>query len=266
CIKQHLWPVADRCSWFEKDDTNECEKPWILLLKDLQCTNGQTVPGFPEFLGKSSEEESLQEREVFTVRMKDFQWVSFPLFCREKHPEPQDLGSPQLTRSQIHRLHEGRGQADKLKTVPATAEKTCCVTIPGQAKNVVGGDTKGSLTCDLAWSQSSAEALSSRQQCRGTAQTSRENRRESDGEELQIQPNQGKVSLGEAACVPAEQKPPPVNGPGTDGCEETEQSEGSSTLDSCPMCLIRFSGTLSQLDIDGHLARCLSESADDVMW
>nr|XP_013226579.1 Fanconi anemia core complex-associated protein 20 [Columba livia] len=198
--------------------------------------------------------------------MKDFQWVSFPLFCREKHPEPQDLGSPQLTRSQIHRLHEGRGQADKLKTVPATAEKTCCVTIPGQAKNVVGGDTKGSLTCDLAWSQSSAEALSSRQQCRGTAQTSRENRRESDGEELQIQPNQGKVSLGEAACVPAEQKPPPVNGPGTDGCEETEQSEGSSTLDSCPMCLIRFSGTLSQLDIDGHLARCLSESADDVMW
>lgn len=192
---------------------------------------------------QSSEEESLQEREVFTVRMKDFQWVSFPLFCREKHPELQDLGSPQLTRSQIHRLHEGRGQADKLKTVPATAEKTCCVTIPGQAKNVVGGDTKGSLTCHLAWSQSSAEALSSRQQCRGMAQASRENRRESDGEELQIQPNQGKVSLGEAACVPAEQKPPPVNGPGTDGCEETEQSEGSSTLDSCPMCLIRFSGT-----------------------
>ncbi|XP_064893532.1 Fanconi anemia core complex-associated protein 20 [Columba livia] len=259
-------PLADRCSWFEKDDTNECEKPWILLLKDLQCTNGQTVPGFPEFLGKSSEEESLQEREVFTVRMKDFQWVSFPPCCREKHPEPQDLGSPQLTRSQIHRLHEGRGQADKLKTVPATAEKTCCVTIPGQAKNVVGGDTKGSLTCHLAWSQSSAEALSSRQQCRGMAQASRENRRESGGEELQIQPNQGKVSLGEAACVPAEQKPPPVNGPGTDGCEETEQSEGSSTLDSCPMCLIRFSGTLSQLDIDGHLARCLSESADDVMW
>lgn len=192
---------------------------------------------------QSSEEESLQKREVFTVKMKDFQWVSFPPFCREKHPEPQDLGSPQLTRSQLHRLHEGPGQADKLESLPATAEKMCCVTIADQAKNVVGGDTKGSSTRDLASSQSSAEAFSSQQHCRGTAQASRENRQESGGEELQIRTNEGKVSLGEAACVPAEQKPPLVNGPGTDGCKETERSEGSSTLDSCPMCLMRFSGT-----------------------
>ncbi|XP_065506370.1 Fanconi anemia core complex-associated protein 20 [Caloenas nicobarica] len=272
--------LADRCSWFEKDNTNECEKPWILLLKDLQCANGQTVPSFPEFLGKSSEEESLQKQEVFTVRMKDFQWVSFPPFCREKHPKPQDLGCHQLTWSQIHHLHKGRGQADKLKSLPATAEKTCCVTIPDQAKNVVGEDTEGvskleaskltqprNSTRDLASSQSSAEAFSSQQQCRGTAEASRKNRQESGGEELQIPTNQGNVSLGEATSVPAEQKPPLVNGPGTESCKEkTEQSEGSSTLDSCPMCLIRFSGTLSQLDIDGHLAQCLSESADDVMW
>ncbi|XP_075577850.1 Fanconi anemia core complex-associated protein 20 [Pelecanus crispus] len=277
--------LADRCSWFEKDDLNEQEETWILLLKDisqdLQCTDGQTVPSFPEFFGKSSKEESLQKQEVFTVGTKDFQWVSFPSFCKEKHLNPKDLSS----QSQTDHLHKGQGQADKLKSLPSTAEKTCCVTITDQAKNMVGEDTKeisklnvspksckltqyGSSTHHLALSQSSAKAFSFQQHCRGTVQNSREIRKENDRKELQIQTHQGNISFGEAGYVPAEKKPPPGSIPGTESCEEkTEnQSEGSSTLDSCPMCLIHFSGTLSQLDIDGHLARCLSESADDVMW
>lgn len=47
---------TDRCSWFEKEELNECEKTWILLLKDIgqdsHCTNWDTVPSFPEFLEK----------------------------------------------------------------------------------------------------------------------------------------------------------------------------------------------------------------------
>ncbi|XP_029873503.1 Fanconi anemia core complex-associated protein 20 isoform X2 [Aquila chrysaetos chrysaetos] len=279
--------VTDRCSWFEKDDLNECEKPWVLLLntisQDLQCTNWQTVPNFPEFFGKSSEEESLQKQEVFTIGMKDFQWVSFPSFCKEKHLKPKDLSSHQLTQSQIDHLHKGQGEADKL-SLPSTAEKTCCVTITDQAKNMVGEDTKGiskldaspksrkltqhgSSTHRLTLSQSSPKAFSFQQHCRATVQNSRENRKENNRKELQIQTHQGNISFGEARYVSAEKKPPLVSVPGTESCKKMEnQSEGSSTLDSCPMCLISFSGTLSQLDIDGHLARCLSESADDVMW
>ncbi|XP_069638861.1 Fanconi anemia core complex-associated protein 20 [Haliaeetus albicilla] len=279
--------VTDRCSWFEKDDLNECEKPWILLLntisQDLQCTNWQTVPSFPEFFGKSSEEESLQKQEVFAIGMKDFQWVSFPSFCKEKHLKPKDLGSHQLTQSQIDHLHKGQGEADKLN-LHSTAEKTCCVTITHQAKNMVGEDTKGiskpdanpksceltqhgSSTHHLTLSQSSPKAFSFQQHCRGTVQNSRENRKESNRKELQIQTHQGNISFGEARYVSAEKPPPLVSVPGTESCKKMEnQSEGSSTLDSCPMCLMNFSGTLSQLDIDGHLARCLSESADDVMW
>ncbi|XP_059685850.1 Fanconi anemia core complex-associated protein 20 [Gavia stellata] len=271
--------AADRCSWFEKDDLNECEKTWILLLKnisqDLQCTNWRTVPSFPEFFGKSSEEESLRKQEVFTIGTKDFQWVSFPSFCKEKHLNPKDLSFHQLTQS----------QADKLRSLPSTAEKTCCATITDQAKNMVGEDTKGiskldaspksrtltqhtSSTHHLTLSQSSPKAFSFQQRCRGTVQNSRENRKENDRKELQMQTHQGNISFGEARYVPAENKPPRASVPGTESCKEkTEnQSEGSSTLDSCPMCLIHFSGTLSQLDIDGHLARCLSESADDIMW
>lgn len=127
---------------------------------------------------------------------------------------------------------------------------------------MVGEDTKGiskldaspksckltqhrSSTHHLALSQSSAKAFSFQQHCRGTVQNSRENRKGNDRKELQIQMHQGHISVGEARHLPAEKKLPPVSVPGTESCKEkTEnQSEGSSTLDSCPMCLIQFSGT-----------------------
>ncbi|XP_014799363.1 PREDICTED: uncharacterized protein LOC106889125 [Calidris pugnax] len=259
---------AGSCSWFEKEDLNECEKPWILLLKtisqDLQCTNWQTVPSFPEFFGKSSEEESPRKQEVFTIGMKDFQWVSFPSFPKEKYLEPKDLSSHQLTQSQTDHLQQGRGQAsytectDTLKSLPSTAEKTCCGTTTDHIKNMVGGDTKGiskldispksckltqhSSTHPLGLSQSSAEAFSFQQLCRGMEQN-RENRKEDYREELQIKTHQGTISFGEARSVPAEEKPL-GSVPGTESCKTTteNQSGGSSTLDSCPMCLIHFNG------------------------
>ncbi|XP_069730681.1 Fanconi anemia core complex-associated protein 20 [Phaenicophaeus curvirostris] len=280
--------VADRGSWFEKDELNECEKPWMLLLKDishdLQCTDWQMVPSFPEFLGKSSEEESPQKQEVFTVGMKDFQWVSFPSYCKEKHLNPKDLGSPELTQSQNSLLPEGWGQADRLNSLPSTAEETGCATIADQVKNRVGQDTQGTAkvaaspkSCQVphgrscvrpsALLPSHAEAPCFPQQSRGAVQHSRDNREEEGGKELHLPTHGGNASLDGAREVSAEGTPLPGSVPGTGSCKETEnQSEGASTLDSCPMCLLRFSGTLSQLDIDGHLARCLSESADDVMW
>ncbi|XP_061869133.1 Fanconi anemia core complex-associated protein 20 [Colius striatus] len=274
--------LTDKRSWFEKEDVNERDKAWILLLKDIsqdfQCTNWQMVPSLPEFLGKSpEEEESLQKHDVFTIGMKDFPWVSFPSFCKEKCLKPSDPGSHQVTQSQTDLA---QGQPDKLRSLPSTAERTCYGTITDQAKNTVGEDTKGtskpdtspkshtltqqSSTCDLVSLPSSAEACSLQQRCRGTAQNSGENRKK-DREELQI--HQEAVSFGETRYVPAEKKPPLVSVPGTEhGKETVEKLSEGSTLDSCPMCMVRFAGTLSQLDVDGHLARCLSESADDVMW
>ncbi|XP_006871839.1 PREDICTED: Fanconi anemia-associated protein of 20 kDa-like [Chrysochloris asiatica] len=61
---------------------------------------------------------------------------------------------------------------------------------------------------------------------------------------------QGTSSTKEPQSV--EEKPPSV--------EETP------TLRCCPMCQVEFQPGLSQLDIDGHLAQCLAESTDDIMW
>ncbi|XP_042739046.1 Fanconi anemia core complex-associated protein 20 [Lagopus leucura] len=273
---------TDRSSWFEKNDLNECEKTWSLLLRnisqDLQCTSWQTVPHFPEFFRKSSEEESLQNQEVFKVGMKDFHWTSFPAFHGEQNFKPEDFSSPQT-----EHLHEEWDQEDGLKSLPSASEQRCCKTNP-DPKNTAWEDTRGfskadvdlqpskdtqhkTSTCYLASSQRAVKAPSIQQHCRGTVQNSKENRKQ-EKREFQAQMHQSSISLGETRSVPAERKPPLGSMAGNESCKENSghQSEGSSTLDSCPMCLIRFNETLSQLDIDGHLARCLSESTDDIVW
>ncbi|KAL2296463.1 hypothetical protein Nmel_015781 [Mimus melanotis] len=281
-------PSTDKCSWFEKEELNECEKTWLLLLKDIsqdsRCTNWDTVPSFPEFLEKKQQEKSPEHQEVFTVGIKDFQWVSFPSFHEEECLNPKDLSSQQPTQNQSSDLHKGQGQADKLRSLSSTAEKTCKGTSTEQAKTASGADTKGVSELDVspkscklpghshsaqpsALLQSPAEAWSPQQPHTGTVQNSRADRKEKGEEKPQMQTHQGDLPAREATGVPVE-KPRLGSAPGAESPKEKmeNQSEAASALDSCPMCLTQFSGRLSQLDIDGHLARCLSESADDVMW
>ncbi|XP_028663309.2 uncharacterized protein si:ch73-70k4.1 [Erpetoichthys calabaricus] len=43
-------------------------------------------------------------------------------------------------------------------------------------------------------------------------------------------------------------------------------SKGNLELSSCPLCLLQFPARYSQMEIDGHLAKCLSEMNDDILW
>nr|XP_025038463.1 Fanconi anemia core complex-associated protein 20 isoform X2 [Pelodiscus sinensis] len=107
------------------------------------------------------------------------------------------------------------------------------------------------------------------QLCKGTVLSEENNRREneSQGQHSLAEMHQHNILLGKTSSVSAEIKSP-VDIPKMEGLKEKaeDQRAGTVTLDSCPMCLIQFTGTLSQLDIDSHLAKCLSESADDVIW
>nr|XP_005996648.1 PREDICTED: Fanconi anemia core complex-associated protein 20 [Latimeria chalumnae] len=48
--------------------------------------------------------------------------------------------------------------------------------------------------------------------------------------------------------------------------KDSKKTEEAVTLENCPLCLMQFPGGLPQLEIDSHLAKCLAESAEDVMW
>lgn len=187
--------------------------------------------------------------------IKDFQWVSFPPFHKGKCLNPKDLSSQQPTES--NELHKGPGQADKLKSL-STAEKTFRGTSTDPARTVSGADTKGvselgvspesckrpghSSSAQPSALQSPAAPLSPQQQQRtGTAQNRRADRRQKGEEKPQA--HQGDLPVGEATGAPVEE-PQPGSAAGAESHEEKmeNQSEAASALDSCPMCLMQFSG------------------------
>ncbi|XP_077078937.1 uncharacterized protein LOC143732121 isoform X1 [Siphateles boraxobius] len=58
----------------------------------------------------------------------------------------------------------------------------------------------------------------------------------------------------------------PGLGQGTKSGPEGSGTPSGSGLDCCPMCLIPFSEGFTQMECDGHLAQCLSEMHDDIIW
>ncbi|CAH7448653.1 Fanconi anemia core complex-associated protein 20 [Phodopus roborovskii] len=52
----------------------------------------------------------------------------------------------------------------------------------------------------------------------------------------------------------------------TPSTQECVSVQSPPVLLSCPLCQKAFDPTLSQLDVDSHLAQCLAESTEDVMW
>ncbi|KAM3920924.1 Fanconi anemia core complex-associated protein 20 [Leptodactylus fuscus] len=55
-------------------------------------------------------------------------------------------------------------------------------------------------------------------------------------------------------------------GDGGGGHTAGKSADAATSLDKCPICLMQFPKQFSQLDMDSHLAQCLSETTVDVMW
>uniref|UniRef100_A0A8C5KSP2 Fanconi anemia core complex associated protein 20 n=1 Tax=Jaculus jaculus TaxID=51337 RepID=A0A8C5KSP2_JACJA len=53
---------------------------------------------------------------------------------------------------------------------------------------------------------------------------------------------------------------------GTLSTQELLPVQSPPALQSCPMCQQEFPPTLTQLDVDSHLAQCLAESTEDIVW
>ncbi|XP_066297126.1 uncharacterized protein [Branchiostoma lanceolatum] len=71
-----------------------------------------------------------------------------------------------------------------------------------------------------------------------------------------------------ASAVQTEEGPGPSTSraqPRGGGGEEVRSGDDGS-LRSCPMCQEQFPPGMSQLDMDGHIAACLSASSEDIMW
>uniref|UniRef100_A0A2K5YEI5 FA core complex associated protein 20 n=2 Tax=Mandrillus leucophaeus TaxID=9568 RepID=A0A2K5YEI5_MANLE len=65
-----------------------------------------------------------------------------------------------------------------------------------------------------------------------------------------------------ARSLPQRPAPDPCRAPRV----EQQPSVEGTALRHCPMCQKEFGPRLTQLDVDSHLAQCLAESTEDVMW
>ncbi|XP_053865518.1 Fanconi anemia core complex-associated protein 20 isoform X2 [Malaclemys terrapin pileata] len=289
--------LANRYSWFEQQGLSESENMWMLILKavnpDLKPTSWETVPSLPEFFGQNSENEKNPPKpEVFKVGMKDFQWIPLPSFYKEKALNRKNPSCCHISKSQTEHLMEREDQADQnqLNIAPVVEKISLAVNDnpdeiirmkhsrksssklkekESTEKYELNQFTDSILHSVPASTQSLAKDFCLQQLCKGTVLSEEKNRKENEskGQQSYAQMYQHNVLLGETRSTSAEIKSP-VDISKMEGLEEKaeDQRAGTLTLDSCPMCLIQFTGILSQLDIDSHLAKCLSESADDVIW
>ncbi|XP_024063658.2 Fanconi anemia core complex-associated protein 20 [Terrapene carolina triunguis] len=289
--------LANRYSWFEQQGLSESENMWMLILKavnpDLKPTSWETVPSLPEFFGQNSENEKNPPKpEVFKVGMKDFQWIPLPSFYKEKALNRKNPSCCHISKSQTEHLMEREDEADPNQLNIAPVVEKISLAVNDNPDEIIrmkhsrksssklkekertekyerNQFTDSTLHSVPASTQSLAKDFCLQQLCKGTVLSEEKNRKENEskGQQSDAQMHQHNVLLGETRSTSAEIKSP-VDVPKMEGLEEKaeDQRAGTLTLDSCPMCLIQFTGILSQLDIDSHLAKCLSESADDVIW
>ncbi|XP_031235600.1 Fanconi anemia core complex-associated protein 20 [Mastomys coucha] len=52
----------------------------------------------------------------------------------------------------------------------------------------------------------------------------------------------------------------------TPSTQECVRVQSPPVLLSCPLCQKAFDSKMTQLDVDSHLAQCLAESTEDVVW
>ncbi|XP_029433754.1 Fanconi anemia core complex-associated protein 20 isoform X2 [Rhinatrema bivittatum] len=225
-------------------------------------------------------EKKLRKPETFTVGLKHFEWTAFPSFLETdsvRSKNPYVCGS--LDRERITLEEEWNLQREESLTciaAPSEVEKrlgTSTVEVYAKARKQENPSKQLKLQC-------LEKPVQKQQRPRTTGGisssrlTSSENVKQSLGVGCNSKwnPEQDKaekIPRGETLQTPKqEQKMVTEEAAGTTakGGGSERVTEVTASLQSCPMCLVQFTERLTQLDMDSHLAKCLSESTEDILW
>ncbi|XP_020827493.2 Fanconi anemia core complex-associated protein 20 [Phascolarctos cinereus] len=252
-------------SWLDQEGLNESDELWRLLV--LRSVNSslheasQEMPDLPAFFDKNTRnDKSSQQPALFKVGTEEFQWTPFPpaftFVGQFKNPDSSHFtkGKPALI---LHEQAQGVGQSSGPSSWGPSA---------GGRENLEPRRDHGTgVKRPLERRDSGIEASKSR-----LPQRRKKQRLWGEGDASSPASPQTLTSG--------------VSRPGYSSSEEPRHSlcsegarvekdaasaavsQGIVALDSCPMCQVPFTGKFSQLDIDSHLAKCLSESIEDVTW
>ncbi|MEE6483844.1 hypothetical protein FKM82_013672 [Ascaphus truei] len=266
-------------SWFEEIGLTAAERTWKQVLNsaypDLKTMSWGAVPSLPGFGNKNGGKVNEQvPREVFKVGQEIFEWIPFPTdpvvhagneqcvnrqeVCVELE---QDAGNFYISSGKLGLEFEDT--AEQLNS--RLNVEQLCVELPKQ-KNKHLPDKHSVQKCrerDTSVKQSLHKQSS--------AKITREEKvwsRDSKGDD---QPTQGELRkephfyASTMQYAGEEIRPIGITTKNLEGTAD-KGAEAMGSLESCPMCLTQFSKQLSPLDIDSHLAQCLSETTEDVTW
>ncbi|XP_007505881.2 Fanconi anemia core complex-associated protein 20 isoform X1 [Monodelphis domestica] len=260
--------TLNHCSWLDQEGLNESEELWRMLVlrsvnSNLNAAN-QEMPALPAFFDKNTRNENSQEPAIFTVGTEEFQWIPFPSafqFIGDQFKNPDSY----FTKEKPHQIpceHEqGEGQQS---SGPSPQETSTMGPEKWEPKPSSGVGVKRPLELRDNGVKASKSRFTQLSQLR------KKQRLRAEGGAFSPASPQNFV-VGSSSPGP-----PPWKKPGNSLCLEgvgvekeatatAATSQGMVELDCCPICQIPFTGKLSQLDIDSHLAKCLSESIEDVI-
>ncbi|XP_066492919.1 Fanconi anemia core complex-associated protein 20 [Tiliqua scincoides] len=286
-----LQTFASSSPWFEEQDLSDTESAWVALIKamkpPLTYSNLEKVIKLPEFVEKSSRTADTQPiPEMFYVGTKQFEWVPFPLHHREdtKANDPKRQHDSANERASLIETEENEDERLKYISLvseqkPPTANE--CAAEESRMRHSIKQSTKLEIReRNEKWphanqldipgpSTISAVSRFSKKfdfpECskettiKGSGKSRRESERKSSNDALVHHA----TSFEATPALPAQES----SSAGFSGQAKLgDDSNATPTLDRCPMCQMRFTGTWSKLDLDSHLAKCLSESTEDVFW
>ncbi|XP_060115401.1 Fanconi anemia core complex-associated protein 20 [Heteronotia binoei] len=271
--------------WFEAQGLSEADRTWLALLKaadpQLNLSTLGKVARFPVFLNKSSQITNPQPKpETFNFGLEQIQWQPFPLYRKEgniiNHRIPQNLESP--TTSLVEQEIYEDERSNTVSPVPVQTPLVANKHTPKKSKTG-HGTGHSSKDCGKIKNSPRTHRQNSPRFFGPTAVQQKLGLRElwkkastqsqlKSATESEKQRASSKDTLGQnrtALLLPSQGSPANSSASGLQQ-KSVCQNEDLSTLDCCPMCQFHFTGTLSQLDRDSHLAKCLSESTEDVIW
>ncbi|XP_054857201.1 Fanconi anemia core complex-associated protein 20 [Eublepharis macularius] len=273
--------------WLGEQGLSEADSTWLALLKavdsQLNHSSFEKVPKLPAFLSKSSQITNPQPKpETFNIGLEQFQWEPFPLYRREVKTNYQRIH--QNSENPTISVAGGEVNEDERSgTVSSASEQKPLIaneyiTEGSKLKDSTGHSSKDCQkikNSQRTYQNSKCFAPAAMQKKLGlqelwkktTTQSREKSWRESEKERASKNDSQTQRNSFNktTSLLPSQGSPLDTR---VNGLQQKPgyQNEDISTLDSCPMCQFHFTGTLSQLDRDSHLAKCLSESTEDVFW
>ncbi|XP_072464676.1 Fanconi anemia core complex-associated protein 20 isoform X2 [Notamacropus eugenii] len=264
--------TSNNCSWLDQEGLNETDELWrLLVLKSVNSSlhqAGQEMPDLPAFFDKNTRnEENSPQPAIFKVGTEEFQWIPLPPAFTFVGAQLKKTDSCPFTKEKpaqaLHEQEQGVGQSSKPSSQEASAV--------GRDNPDPRPGSRAGVKRALEPRDSSFRAEKSRlPQCPQLSQLKKKQRPwVEEGTSFPASPQT--FASGVSHPGYSSLKKPTGNicpegvRAGKDATSATV-SQGMVALDVCPMCQVPFTEKLSQLDIDSHLAKCLSESIEDVIW